>query len=54
VVARDEERQRRTLALKVSGYSCREIQSLRGVTCTNVDRHVSEGRATARKLRKAA
>ena len=47
-------RQRDTLALRVSGYSYREIQAIRGVTYTNVNRHVSEGRAAARRLRDAA
>ena len=43
-----------TLALQVAGYSYREIQTLRGVTYTNVNRHVTEGRAAARRLRDAA
>jgi RNA polymerase sigma factor (sigma-70 family) len=49
-----KQRQRETLALKVAGYSYREIQALRGVTYTNVNRHVNEGRAAVRKLRDAA
>jgi DNA-directed RNA polymerase specialized sigma24 family protein len=54
VLASLKQRQRKTLALKVAGYSYREIQALRGVTYTNVNRHVSEGRAAARRLREAA
>ena len=46
--------QRDTLALQVAGYSYREIQAVRGVSYTNVNRHVSEGRAAARRLRDAA
>jgi RNA polymerase sigma factor (sigma-70 family) len=54
VLASLKERQSRTLALKVAGFSYREIQALRGVTYTNVNRHVSQGRAAARRLRDAA
>jgi DNA-directed RNA polymerase specialized sigma24 family protein len=53
-LARLKGRQRATLALKVAGYSYREIQALRRVTYTNVNRHMTEGRAAARKLRDAA
>jgi RNA polymerase sigma factor (sigma-70 family) len=53
-LARLKDRQRATLALKVAGYSYREIQALRRVTYTNVNRHITEGRAAARKLRDAA
>jgi DNA-directed RNA polymerase specialized sigma24 family protein len=52
VLASLKQRQRQTLAM--AGFSYREIQALRGVTYTNVNRHVSEGRAMARKLRDAA
>jgi RNA polymerase sigma factor (sigma-70 family) len=44
-------RRRRILALKLAGFSYREIMELLGVTCTNVNRHLSEGRA---ELRRAA
>jgi DNA-directed RNA polymerase specialized sigma24 family protein len=54
VLASLKERQRKTLALRVAGFSYREIQALRGATYTNVNRHVSEGRAAARRLRDAA
>jgi DNA-directed RNA polymerase specialized sigma24 family protein len=47
-------RQRHVLALKVAGYSYREIQELLDVSYTNVNRHVSRGRAAARRLRDAA
>ena len=47
-------RQRDTLALQVAGFSYREIQAIRGVTYTNGNRHVSEGRAAVRQLREAA
>jgi DNA-directed RNA polymerase specialized sigma24 family protein len=46
-----EERQRETLALHVAGFSYREIQAIRGVTFTNVNRHVTERR---REVRRAA
>jgi RNA polymerase sigma factor (sigma-70 family) len=54
VLASLKPRQRETLALKAAGYSYREIQAIRGVTYTNVNRHVTEGRAAARRLRDAA
>jgi RNA polymerase sigma factor (sigma-70 family) len=47
-------RRRRALALKVAGYSYREIMAILGVTYTNVNRHVTEGRTELRKRREAA
>ena len=44
-------RRRRALELKLAGFSYREIMELLGVTYTNVNRHLSEGRA---ELRRAA
>jgi DNA-directed RNA polymerase specialized sigma24 family protein len=44
-------RRRRVLELKLAGFSYREIMELLGVTYTNVNRHLSEGR---RELRRAA
>jgi RNA polymerase sigma factor (sigma-70 family) len=44
-------RRRRVLELKLAGFSYREIMELLGVTYTNVNRHLSEGRA---ELRRAA
>jgi DNA-directed RNA polymerase specialized sigma24 family protein len=46
-------RQRETLTLEAAGHSYAEIQRIRGVTYTNVNRHMSEGRARARVLRGA-
>jgi len=54
VVAALKPKQRDTLALGVAGHSYREIEQIRGVTNTNVNRHMSEGRAAARRLRDAA
>jgi RNA polymerase sigma factor (sigma-70 family) len=47
-------RRRYALALKVAGYSYREIMAILGVTYTNVNRHVTEGRAELRKRGEAA
>jgi RNA polymerase sigma factor (sigma-70 family) len=44
-------RRRRALELKLAGFSYREIMELLGVTYTNVNRQLSEGRA---ELRRAA
>jgi DNA-directed RNA polymerase specialized sigma24 family protein len=44
-------RRRRALNLKLAGFSYGEIMALLGVTYTNVNRHLSEGRA---ELREAA
>jgi RNA polymerase sigma factor (sigma-70 family) len=44
-------RRRRALALQAAGYSYKEITEKLGVTYTNVNRHITEGRA---ELRKAA
>jgi RNA polymerase sigma factor (sigma-70 family) len=44
-------RRRRVLELKLAGFSYREIMELLGVTYTNVNRHLTEGRA---ELRRAA
>jgi DNA-directed RNA polymerase specialized sigma24 family protein len=45
---------RETLTLGAAGHSYAEIQRIRGVTYTNVNRHMSEGRAMARALRAAS
>lgn len=45
--------QRHTLTLGVAGHSYAEIQRMRGVTYTNVNRHMHEGRARARALHAA-
>src|SRR5207249_10659128 len=37
-------RRRRVLALRLAGYSYQEIPRILGVTYTNVNRHVTEGR----------
>jgi DNA-directed RNA polymerase specialized sigma24 family protein len=47
-------RRRRVLELKLAGFSNREIMELLGVTYTNVNRHLSEGRAELRQFREAA
>jgi DNA-directed RNA polymerase specialized sigma24 family protein len=44
-------RRRRALVLQAAGYSYKEIAEKLGVTYTNVNRHITEGRA---ELRKAA
>jgi DNA-directed RNA polymerase specialized sigma24 family protein len=41
-------RRRRVLELKLAGFSYREITEILGVTYTNVNRHLSEGRAELR------
>lgn len=48
-LARLKECQHAAFAFKVAGFGYREIQTLRGVTDTNASRHVSEGRAAARR-----
>jgi DNA-directed RNA polymerase specialized sigma24 family protein len=45
---------RRILELKVAGFSYREIMELLGVTYTNVNRHLTEGRAELPRLQHAA
>jgi DNA-directed RNA polymerase specialized sigma24 family protein len=40
--------------LRAAGYSYKEIADLLCVTYTNVNRHVTEGRAELLKLREAA
>jgi RNA polymerase sigma factor (sigma-70 family) len=45
---------RRVLALKAAGYKYEEIAEMLGVTYTNVNRHMTEGRAEVRQLREAA
>src|SRR5919199_4172791 len=47
-------RRRRVLALRAAGYSYKEIAAKLGVTYTNVNRHVTEGRGELRELRDAA
>jgi RNA polymerase sigma factor (sigma-70 family) len=47
-------RRRRVLALKAAGYKYEEIADMLGVTYTNVNRHMTEGRAELRQLRAAA
>lgn len=47
-------RRRRMLVLRAAGYSYREIAQRLGVTYTNVNRHVTEGRAELRQRREAA
>jgi RNA polymerase sigma factor (sigma-70 family) len=47
-------RRRRVLVLQAAGYSYKEMAELLGVTYTNVNRHVTEGRAELREIRKAA
>jgi RNA polymerase sigma factor (sigma-70 family) len=47
-------RQRRVLGLRLAGYSYKEIARMLGVTYTNVNRHITEGRAELRELRDAA
>ena len=42
------------LALRIAGYSYKEIAERLGVTYTNVNRYVTEGRAEVRALRDAA
>ena len=46
-------RRRRALELQIAGYSYQEIAKRRGVTYTNVNRQVTEGRAELRRLREA-
>lgn len=45
------DKQRRYLALKVAGYSYREICALTGASYTNVNRHLTRARARLRKAR---
>jgi RNA polymerase sigma factor (sigma-70 family) len=47
-------RQRRVITLRLAGYSYKEIANKLGVTYTNVNRHITEGRAELRELRDAA
>ena len=47
-------RRRRVLALRAAGYKYQEIAEMLGVTYTNVNRHVTEGRAELRQRRDAA
>ncbi|HYY20824.1 MAG TPA: sigma factor-like helix-turn-helix DNA-binding protein [Thermoleophilaceae bacterium] len=47
-------RRRRVLALRAAGYSYKEIAAKLGVTYTNVNRQLTEGRAELRPLRDAA
>jgi RNA polymerase sigma factor (sigma-70 family) len=47
-------RRRRVIALRLAGYSYKEIAERLGVTYTNVNRHVTEGQAELRRLRDAA
>jgi DNA-directed RNA polymerase specialized sigma24 family protein len=47
-------RRRRVLALRAAGYSNKEIAAKFGVTYTNVNRHVTEGRAELRERQRAA
>jgi DNA-directed RNA polymerase specialized sigma24 family protein len=42
------------LVLRAAGYGYKEIAERLGVTYTNVNRHVTEGRAELRELRDAA
>ena len=44
-------RERRYLALKVAGYSYREICELTGATYTNVNKHLARARARLREFR---
>jgi RNA polymerase sigma factor (sigma-70 family) len=47
-------RRRRVLALHAAGYSYKEIAEKLDVTYTNVNRHITEGRAELREMREAA
>jgi DNA-directed RNA polymerase specialized sigma24 family protein len=47
-------RRRRALVLQAAGYSYKETPEKLGVTYTNVNRHITEGRAELRELRDAA
>ena len=47
------EGRRRFLALKVAGYSYREICSLTGATYTNINRHLTRARARLREAKVA-
>jgi DNA-directed RNA polymerase specialized sigma24 family protein len=42
------------LALKAAGYKYEEIAEMLGVTYTNVNRHMTRGRAELRRFREAA
>jgi RNA polymerase sigma factor (sigma-70 family) len=54
LVAGLRRRRRRVIELRLAGFSYAEIQEKLGVTQTNVNRHVTEGRAELRGLRDAA
>jgi DNA-directed RNA polymerase specialized sigma24 family protein len=54
LVASLDRNQRETLTLAAAGHSYAEIQRIRRVSYTNVNRHMTEGRAKARRLRDAA
>jgi RNA polymerase sigma factor (sigma-70 family) len=47
-------RRRRVLVLRLAGYTYKEMAEKLGVTYTNVNRHVTEGRAELRGLRESA
>jgi DNA-directed RNA polymerase specialized sigma24 family protein len=47
-------RRRRMLVLRTAGYRYKEMAELLGVTYTNVNRHVTEGRGELREIRQAA
>jgi DNA-directed RNA polymerase specialized sigma24 family protein len=47
-------RRRRMLVLRAAGYSYKEIAEMLSVTYTNVNGHVTGGRAELRELREAA
>jgi RNA polymerase sigma factor (sigma-70 family) len=47
-------RRRRVLALRAAGYSYQEIADKLAVTYTNVNRHLTEGRAELRERQRAA
>ena len=53
ILASLPERQRRCLALKVSGYSYVEIRTATGATYTNVKKHLYSARRNARAARAA-
>jgi DNA-directed RNA polymerase specialized sigma24 family protein len=53
ILASLPERQRRYLALQVSGYSYVEIRTAAGTTYTNVNKHLCRARANVRAARAA-
>jgi DNA-directed RNA polymerase specialized sigma24 family protein len=53
ILASLPERQRRYLALKVSGYSYVEIRTVTGATYTNVKKHLYGARRNVRAARAA-